>query len=198
MARLFHPRSWSLAVAAGLLVLAAAVNVESLRVPNWLTFPSILVAWIAAAGVSGRLLPSRGGGFGPSLLLTFFAGMLLALPYGAGWLGAGCVKMHMALGAWIGCAYSAEQGAKVTIGATLVGGLASAAGFVVQAAWLAGNEPGAYWPLFPAQATLSLGAIAVLLVAPLLIRSTDEEFAPPAEASDEATFTWTTSASPKQ
>jgi len=184
MSRLLNVRLWPLAIASVLLLLAAAVNVQSLLVPNWLTMPSILAGWLAAVLVSARILPTRGGGFGSSLLLTFFAGMLLALPYGYGWLGAGCVKMQMALGAWIGCAYSAERGAKFVIAATVVGALASIAGFAVQAALIAGDRFHGDWPLFPGQVTLSLGAIAVLLAIPLVIQQDAEDVGLPSTATE--------------
>jgi len=191
MARSFDARWWPLPIAASLLLLAAAVNFETLRIPNWLTLPSILAAWLAALAVSGRVLPSRGGGIGPSLLLTFFAGMLLAPLYGAEWLGAGCVKMHMALGAWIGCALPAEKGAKVTLVMTLVGGLATVAGFVIQT-FLLGRLEADYWPLFPAQVTLSLGAIAVLCAVPFVGRQPTDEIASPTKAREAGHYAWTT------
>jgi len=192
MSRLVNVRLWPLAIASVLLLLAAAINVQSLLVPNWLTMPSILAAWLAAALVSARMLPARGGGFGPSLLLTFFGGMLLALPYGYGWLGAGCVKMQMALGAWIGCTYSAERGAKVVIAATIVGALVSIAGFAVHAALIAGDAKSVDWPLFPAQVTLSLGAIAVLLAIPLVIEQDAPDTGLPSSASEPGGSIWAT------
>lgn len=183
MARLLDARNWSLLVGAALMLVAAAVNVVDLRVPNWLTFSSGLAALFVASLVSARQLPSQGGGFGPSLLLAFFAGMLLAPLYGLGWLGAGCVKMHMALGAWIGCTYPAERGAKVALAATLAGGLLTAAGFFLQAYLLAGRADAEFWPLFPAQLTLSLGAIAALAAAPLFVATGSEESPPPLEST---------------
>jgi Flp pilus assembly protein protease CpaA len=178
MTRLLDARNWSLLVGAALMLVAAVVNVVDLRVPNWLTFSSGLAALLVASLVSARQLPSQGGGFGPSLLLAFFAGMLLAPLYGLGWLGAGCVKMHMALGAWIGCAYSAERGAKVTLAATLAGALLTAAGMFLQAFLLAGSDAAESWPLFPAQVTLSLGAVAVLAAA-LFLFARDARESPP-------------------
>ena len=184
MTRLLDARNWSLLVGAALMLMAAVVNVVDLRVPNWLTFSSILAAWIVSTLVTARQLGTQGGGIGPSFSLAFFAGMLLAPLYGLGWLGAGCVKMHMALGAWIGCTYPAERGAKVTLAATLVGGLLTAAGFFLQAFLLAGRVDADNWPLFPAQVTLSLGAIAALAAAPFFFAPEPEE-APLALSSTE-------------
>src|SRR6476620_2341854 len=169
MKRLLDTRIWPLAIAAGLLVVSAGVNAATFKVPNLITLPAILAAWMAACLVTVGL-PSRGGGIGPSLLLTFFAGMLLMPLYGIGWLGAGCVKMHMALGGWIGCAYPAEKGAKITIAATIVGGLLTAIGMLGQAAVASGDS----FPLFPMQVTLSLGALMVLIVTPLVGCEADE------------------------
>jgi Flp pilus assembly protein protease CpaA len=178
MTRLLDVRNWSLLVAAALMMVAAVINVVDLRVPNWLTFSSGLAALLVASLVTARQLPSHGGGIGTSLLLAFLAGLLLIPLYAVGWLGAGCVKMHIALGAWIGCAYPAQRGAKVTLAASLAGGLLTAAGFFIQAFLRAGTGDADSWPLFPAQLTLSLGAVAVLAAAPLFF-ARELEDAPP-------------------
>jgi Flp pilus assembly protein protease CpaA len=183
MTRLLDARNWSLLVSAALMLVAAAVNVVDLRVPNWLTFSSGLAALLVASLVTARQLPSQGGGIGPSFLLAFLAGLLLAPLYAVGWLGAGCVKMHMALGAWIGCAYPAQRGAKVTLAASLAGGLLTAAGMFLHAVLLAGKGAADGWPLFPAQLTLSLGAVATLAAAPFFFAREPEEAPPLPEAS---------------
>jgi Flp pilus assembly protein protease CpaA len=164
------------------MMVAAGINVVDLRVPNWLTFSAGLAALLVASLVTARQLPSQGGGIGPSFLLAFLAGLLLAPLYAVGWLGAGCVKMHMALGAWIGCAYPAQRGAKVTLAASFAGGLLTATGFFLQALLLAGRLDADSWPLFPAQATLSLGAVAVLAAAPFLFADEPEESPPSLES----------------
>jgi Flp pilus assembly protein protease CpaA len=183
MTRLLDARNWSLLVSGALMLVAAVINVVDLRVPNWLTFSSGLAALLVACLVTARQLPSHGGGIGTSLLLVFLAGLLLIPLYAADWLGAGCVKMQMALGAWIGCAYSAPRGAKVILAASLAGGLLTAAGFFLQAYLLAGSGDSDSWPLFPAQLTLSLGAVAVLAAAPFFFAREPEEALPLQEAS---------------
>jgi hypothetical protein len=100
--------------------------------------------------------------------------------------------MHMALGAWIGCAYSAERGAKVVIAATIVGALASIAGFMVQAALIPGDRLSGEWPLFPGQVTLSLGAIAVLFATPLVIEQDAQDAGLPSVATELRGSVWAT------
>lgn len=107
--------------APGLPVLAAALflflvvenDVRRLRIPNWLTLPTLVLA-LAAQLATGGLTGLGEGALGA------LAGLgLLVLPYAGGFLGAGDVKAAMALGAlWGG-------GALVTvlIWSGLVGGL---------------------------------------------------------------------------
>ena len=184
MKRLLDGQLWPLAVGGLLMLIAAVVNACTLLVPNLLTFPAILAAWIGALLVMAGL-PSQGGGIGSSILLTFFAGMLLAPLYGVGCLGAGCVKMHMALGAWIGCAFPAEKGAKLTIAATFVGGLLTAVGMLAQAAFSSGASED-NWLLFPVQVTMSLGAIGVLVATPLIPGNEPDDVAFASHATPDA------------
>jgi prepilin peptidase CpaA len=114
-------RYWPIGVAIVFLALAAGLNAAFGVVPNWLTFPAILAAWVAGWCISRGTAPSAGGGFGSALLLAF-VGLLMLLPfYAFGVMGAGCVKANMALGGWIGCAVSAERGAKWLIGGVMAG-----------------------------------------------------------------------------
>lgn len=83
------------------------------RIPNWLTFPAILL------GLGAQLW--SGGG---SALLGGFLGMLLGFAlffpiYALGQMGAGDVKLQMAMGAWLGW----WLGLHVAVGAVLVGGV---------------------------------------------------------------------------
>jgi len=79
--------------AAAFLLLAVHQDVRSLRIPNWLTFPSLLAA-IALGAV-------HGGASGAGVALAG-AGVALAVgfvPFALRWLGAGDVKAGMVLGA---------------------------------------------------------------------------------------------------
>jgi prepilin peptidase CpaA len=79
--------------AAAFLFAAIVEDVRRLRIPNWLTFPSLALA-LALAFVQGgwpagqTALIGAGAAFG-----------LLFVPYCIGWLGAGDVKAIMVLGA---------------------------------------------------------------------------------------------------
>jgi prepilin peptidase CpaA len=83
------------------------------RIPNWLTFPAValgLVAQVWIAGWAGLL-----DGF-----LGLALGFVLFFPiYAFGHMGAGDVKLQMAVGTWMGwklCLY-------VAFGAVILGGL---------------------------------------------------------------------------
>jgi len=78
--------------AAGFLFLAVQQDVIRMRIPNWLTFPALLVgfAWSTwTGGGPGALVALAGAG-------TAFG--VLFVPWLLGWLGAGDVKAMMALG----------------------------------------------------------------------------------------------------
>ena len=83
------------AVLALLLILAAAYDTRTHRIPNGIPAAGL------AAGLAGHLWP----GFGPGLLMScggIATALLLLLPYAAGALGAGDVKLLMAVGALMG------------------------------------------------------------------------------------------------
>jgi prepilin peptidase CpaA len=145
------------------MLLAAVVNLRTLRVPNRLSLLATAAGWIAALLISVGLLPSAGGGLVPSLAAALLGGMLLLPFYARGGLGAGCVKMQMAFGAWVGCALGLSEAAALTAMATFLGGLITAVGaLLVLKRPTALPADAAGDRLFPAQATLSLGAIASL------------------------------------
>lgn len=154
-------RYWPIWVAIGFMIVAAAMQGWTQSVPNWLTFSAVLAAWVTGWCVSRGDLPSAGGGIRSALLLSLL-GLLLLLPcYAVGILGAGCAKASMVLGGWIGCAVSLQRGAKWLLACTAGGGLMAVAG-----AWLSrqyGMTSEAIGLVFPAQASLSLGAIFVLV-----------------------------------
>ena len=78
------------------LVVAAWIDGKELRVPNWLTVPMIGAGLLAMTAVHGW------GGLTASLL-GVLVGMMCLLPlYAIGGMGAGDVKMMMAMGAWLG------------------------------------------------------------------------------------------------
>lgn len=154
-------RYWPIWVAIGFMFIAAAIQGWTQSVPNWLTFSAVLAAWVAGWCVSRGDLPSAGGGIKSALLLSLL-GLLLLLPcYALGILGAGCPKASMVLGGWIGCAVCLRRGATWLLACTAGGGLLTVAG-----AWLSrqyGMTSEAISLVFPAQASLSLGAILILV-----------------------------------
>lgn len=66
------------------------------RLPNWLTLPGAAVV-VAAAGIAGRALPAVAGG---SALAALYLAIHLV---SRGGMGAGDVKLALALGALTGC-----------------------------------------------------------------------------------------------
>jgi prepilin peptidase CpaA len=85
-----------LGCAAMFLFFAVASDVHSHRLPNLLTLPALLGAlllspWLGAT--SGPLEAAMGAALGFALLVG---------PYAIGGVGAGDVKVVMALGAWVG------------------------------------------------------------------------------------------------
>ena len=111
--------------AAAFLFLAVEQDVRRLRIPNWLTFPSLLGA-IALAAVTGGW-----EGAYASLAGAGFAFALLFVPFACRWLGAGDVKASMVLGALWGtelflpvCWWMVVMGGLIAIGlVALRGGL---------------------------------------------------------------------------
>jgi len=78
---------------AAFLFLAVEQDVRRMRIPNWLTFPSLLTALALAAWQGGL------AGFGEALLGAGVALAILFLPFAFRALGAGDVKAAMVLGA---------------------------------------------------------------------------------------------------
>lgn len=107
-----------------LLVAAAVTDVRARRIPNWMTLS------LATTGVAVAL--ARGGG---SAGLASLGGLAVALgvmlvPYAAGWMGAGDVKLAAAAGAWLG-----PLGAVwLVLGASLAGGVLAVVGYLASTA----------------------------------------------------------------
>ena len=86
----------TLAPLLGLLLLAAAIDVRTRRIPNWLT------AATAAGGIALALAGCGAVGPGFSLLGVMVGLLLLAVPFGLRLMGGGDVKLLAAVGAWLG------------------------------------------------------------------------------------------------
>ena len=99
--------------AAAFLFLAVEHDVRSMRIPNWLTFGGLAVAfgWAGVTG-GGELLGQALAGAGVALVLLF-------VPFLMRWLGAGDVKAMMVLGALWG----AENLASALFWIIVAGGL---------------------------------------------------------------------------
>lgn len=100
-------------VAFAIGVLGGVHDLLTRRIPNWLTFPAILLGVIAQSWVSG------GAGALDAVLGTALGFALFFPIYLAGQMGAGDVKLQMAVGAWLGWRLNLQ----VAAGAVLVGGL---------------------------------------------------------------------------
>ena len=100
--------------------LACATDLRSARIPNFLTFGSIL------AGVLFHALAPNGSGVAAAAL-GLVAGLLVFFPiFALGALGAGDVKLMAALGTWIGwlpviyvALYGAVAGGVLAVGVAL-------------------------------------------------------------------------------
>lgn len=78
------------------LIYAAYIDGKELRVPNWLTFPMMLLGLVYNTWAFG--MPGLGWSF-----VGLLVGLFTLLPlYSIGGMGSGDVKMMMAMGSWLG------------------------------------------------------------------------------------------------
>ncbi|HUJ80564.1 MAG TPA: A24 family peptidase [Candidatus Acidoferrales bacterium] len=99
---------------------AAAIDVKTARVPNWLTSGGII------AGLLVRALLAGWHGMSAGLLGALLGGGVLFLPFLARGIGGGDVKLMAAVGAWAGMEH-----ALVLILATAIAGGVLAAGYII-------------------------------------------------------------------
>ena len=88
-----------IAMMAVLMTIGAVIDGWKKKVPNWLTYPMILLAWVwwAVYGVSVGKMQL----LGISVLATFLAGLPLLILWRIGFMGAGDVKLYAGFGAWM-------------------------------------------------------------------------------------------------
>ncbi len=85
-----------LVILAPILVIAAVIDIRYHRIPNWLTFPTIIAGVIyhsASAGIQGCLSSAVGTLLGMAFFLPFYI---------KGGTGAGDVKLMGAVGGFLG------------------------------------------------------------------------------------------------
>jgi prepilin peptidase CpaA len=79
--------------AAAFFLAAVHQDVSRMRIPNWLTLPSLLAALLLGAATGGT------AGFAYALGGAIVALAIMFVPFALRWLGAGDVKAGMVLGA---------------------------------------------------------------------------------------------------
>jgi len=96
------------------LLVAGVTDLKNRKIPNWLTMGSTLAAVTHAGMIAGW------SGAGSSLLGALL-GLILYFPiFVPGWLGAGDVKLLMAVGAWGGAGFVVDAAVlSIFVGAVL-------------------------------------------------------------------------------
>ncbi|SOY55046.1 A24 family peptidase [Cupriavidus taiwanensis] len=98
----------------GIVLTAAAIDLQRRRIPNWLTFG----AWIAALPVMAAMHGLAGGAL--AWLSGWMVGLVLFLPfYLLRGMAAGDVKLMAAVGAWLGVGMAL----KIALATFVIGGL---------------------------------------------------------------------------
>lgn len=116
---------WDIWLVSATLVVAAVIDGWKLKVPNWITFPMILLGWAYFSYFGGW------AGLGYSVLGTFAGlGMLLPL-YAIGGMGAGDVKLLAGVGAWVGTTHTF----RAFCCSAVVGGVIALAMVVYRRSW---------------------------------------------------------------
>ncbi|TWU56481.1 Type IV leader peptidase family protein [Rubripirellula tenax] len=110
--------NWTVWFVTIVLVVAAVIDGKILKVPNWLTFPFIMMGWVhwtiqGGIGMQGLMY---------SLLGTVVGTMCLLLLRNRGGMGAGDVKLLAGVGAWLGAVVTLYAFAATAI----VGGIMAA------------------------------------------------------------------------
>ena len=75
---------------------ACVTDIQSRRIPNWLTFGA------AGAAIVFHTATGGGGGFLSAMTGWFIGALIMFLPFALRGLGGGDVKLLAALGAWLG------------------------------------------------------------------------------------------------
>jgi prepilin signal peptidase PulO-like enzyme (type II secretory pathway) len=151
---------WPALVGLLVILVAAVLQSRTSRVPNALTEPAILVAWLLSAAISAHGgVDWAGGSLLGSLTGTALA-LIICLPVYRRGLGAGTIKAQMAFGAWVGCAMPFLPTVCITAIATLLGGVLTCVGCLVV---IRRAEAGHGALEFPAQSTYALGAFCCVV-----------------------------------
>jgi prepilin peptidase CpaA len=134
---LFSLANWPLLFVCAAMVVAAIIDGWKLKVPNWLTFPLILLGWGLGLLHNLAWLPGSGvGGIGAAIAGTAFGFALLLPIYVIGGMGAGDVKMQMGFGSWVGAFFGMPAGFDIILyafcTAVILGGIIALGMMVVR------------------------------------------------------------------
>lgn len=101
--------TWPLWIVAAFMVLAAAINFRTLRVPNLIVIPAFLGGLTLGCLHSLSIVPDAGKG---DLLSSLASGLspLSIMVLAPGLVGVGSIKLQMAFGSWIGAFFPLVPG----------------------------------------------------------------------------------------
>ena len=145
----------------GSLVLLAAAGWQTVKwkIPNHL----ILVALVGAFAYAAVFRADAGGDLAP-LMGTFLGGGLLLPVYARGYLGAGCVKVNAAFGAWIGCAVGVRHLVNAVFVTTIAGAACLFVAFAIHRLQHRSVEEGNRPTALNAQMPLSVGSLVGMVM----------------------------------